>query len=177
MPCYCKDYKSEVSIEYPLYQSKQGNYFIGQTPVLIDNGQHVLASLYNPVNSNVNIYVNAMTITNVSNSNLPAQFYLKSNLHKALISKSVSCTNQSIVPEPIPKGKIKYSDTADTGPKNGVSIFSRIVSPNTTQVIDGGQIIIPPGESIVIYIGDFLPVNFDSIIIAFGWWEEKICRY
>ncbi|MCI6667337.1 MAG: hypothetical protein MSH12_04195 [Romboutsia timonensis] len=37
-----------------------------------------------------------------------------------------------------------------------------------------GQIILAPGESISVYIGGFLPVSFNGIRFAFGWWEEKI---
>ncbi|GAA0076087.1 hypothetical protein UT300005_04650 [Clostridium sp. CTA-5] len=33
---------------------------------------------------------------------------------------------------------------------------------------DGGQIIISPGQSLIVYLGGFLPVAFDSAIIALG---------
>ncbi|MHC1748285.1 MAG: DUF6143 family protein [Cellulosilyticaceae bacterium] len=164
----------EVSIPYPLYQSNQGNYFIGQTPILTGQDQHALASLTNPVTSKVNIYVNAITVTNISAINVSAEVYLRSTLEKGIISHLVSCANVSIVPEPIPRGQIEYLNATSNPPTNGVSIFSRIVSPYTTLVIDGGQIIIPPGQSLIIYLGGYLPVVFDSAIVAFGWWEEKI---
>lgn len=48
---------TEVSIEYPLYQSEKGNYFIGQTPTLTGQTKHALAALLNPLNSNINIYI------------------------------------------------------------------------------------------------------------------------
>ncbi len=83
----------------------------------------------------------------------------------------VSCTNTTISPLPIPKGKIKYIDNSNKSPINGVTIFSRIVSPYSTLVIDGGQIILAPGEAIVVYIGEFLPAN-NGIRVALGWWEE-----
>ena len=50
-----KNYKTETSLDYPLYQSKKGNYFIGQTPILFGQNQHALVELSNPSNSNVNI--------------------------------------------------------------------------------------------------------------------------
>ena len=47
----------------------------------------------------------------------------------------------------------------------------------TTTVIDGGQIIIPPYSCILVYLGGFLPVEIDSAIVAFGWWEERLNKY
>ncbi|SFD36631.1 DUF6143 family protein [Clostridium uliginosum] len=172
-----KKIRKEVSVPYALYQSEKGEYFIGQTPILIGQDQHALAELVNPITSNVNIYVNAIAVTNISELNLSSEFYLKSTLNGGIISNSVSCTNLAIIPESIPEGKIKYLTTTTEPPKDGVAIFSRIVSPYSTLVIDGGQIIIPPGQSLLVYLGGFLPVVLDSAIIAFGWWEEIICEH
>ena len=36
-----------ICIEYPLYQSQRGNYFIGQTPLLSGETEHALALLKN----------------------------------------------------------------------------------------------------------------------------------
>ncbi|GAA0075837.1 DUF6143 family protein [Clostridium sp. CTA-5] len=171
---YNNKISKEVSIEYPLYQSEKGNYFIGQTPILSGKNKHALAALVNPINSKRNIYLNAMTITNISDLNLSAEFYLKSNLYDGVISDLVSCTNTTIFPQPIPEGQIRYLPKTTQPPCDGVSIFSRIVSPYSTLVVDGGQIILGPGESIIIYIGGFLPVVFDGVRMAFGWWEKRI---
>lgn len=172
---YCNSTTStEVSIDYPLYQSDKGNYFIGQTPVLSGQTEYALAILKNPPKSNRIIYLNAITITNISALNLSAEFYLRSNISNGIISDLVSCVNTTICPEPIPRGQIIYLSTPTDPPNNGVSIFSRIVSPYSTLVVDGGQIILAPGQSISVYIGGFLPVSFNSIRFAFGWWEEKI---
>ncbi|WP_288221184.1 DUF6143 family protein [uncultured Clostridium sp.] len=173
----------EVSLEYPLYQSEKGNYFIAQTPIITSETSKSIVVLKNPINSNKKIYLNAITITNISSSSLSSEFYLRSNFNDGLTSKLVSCTNTTIFPKPIPEGKIKYLGNANMPPINGVSIFSRIVSPYSTLVIDGGQIILAPGEAIAVYIGGFLSTSFDGIIIAFGWWEEDfhynndMCKY
>ena len=176
MSYYSKKKSTKVSIEYPLYQSEKGNYFIGQTPSLTGETEQALAALINPIDSNRNIYINAMTITNISAFNLSAEFYLRSSFNNGFVSKLVSCTNTSITPEPIHKGQIKYLPTTTESPNDGVPIFSRIVSPYSTLVVDGGQIILAPGQSIIIYLGGFLPVAFDNVKFAFGWWEERICN-
>lgn len=176
MHCPDTTIKEEVSVPYPLYQSDKGNYFIGQTPILTGENQYALVALKNPSNSHKNIYVNAITITSVSKLNLSSEFYLRSTFDHGRTSKLVSCTNLAIHPAPTPEGKIKYLTTVTHPPKDGVAIFSRIVSTYSTLVIDGGQIIISPGQSLVVYLGGFLPIALDSnTIVAFGWWEDRVC--
>ncbi|MEA4972833.1 hypothetical protein SDC9_71084 [bioreactor metagenome] len=163
----------EVSMDYPLYQSEKGNYFIGQTPLLTGEDEHALGALLNPIYSKKKIYVNAMTITNISELSLSAEFYLRSSFNNGETSDLVSCTNTAIFPEPIPKGKIKYLTTTADPITDGVPIFTRIVPPYSTLVVDGGQIILGAGQSVVIYLGGIISVVPDSAKIAFGWWEEK----
>ena len=167
--------KEEVSVPYALYQSEKGDYFIGQTPILTGENQRALAALKNPSHSHVNVYVNAITVTNLSELNISSEFYLRSTFDHGRTSNSVSCANLAINPAPTPEAKIKYVTTAAQPPKDGVAIFSRIVSPYSTLVIDGGQIILSPGQSLVVYLGGLLPVAPNSTIVAFGWWEENVC--
>jgi hypothetical protein len=91
-----------------------------------------------------------------------------------LVSSLNAMTITNIIPEPKPRGKIKYLPTTNDPQSDCVSIFSRIVSPYSTLVVDVGKIILVPGQSIIVYLGGFLPVAFDSTKIAFGWWEENI---
>lgn len=180
MQCSTKEFPKEISIPYALFQSEKGRYFIGQTPVLTGENGKALVALVNPIVSKVNIFVNAITVTNTSELNLSAEFYLKSSFSGALTSNLFSCANTSIAPQPIPKGLIQYLPTTTTPPSGGVSIFSRIISPFSTVVVDGGQIILSPGESLTVYLGNLLPIKANSTIVAFGWWEEKIsncCSY
>lgn len=172
-----RNLNKEVSIEYPLYQSQKGNYFIGQTPTLKCINNQAIIALTNPTNSAVNIFLNAITITNTSQQNLSAEVYLQSTIPKGNISPLFSCTNLAFISIPQPYGEIKYNDTINTPPIDGVPIFSRIISPSSTVVIDGGQIIIPPKSCILVFLGGYLPVISDNTIVAFGWWEEIINKY
>ena len=167
-----KTCKEEISIPYALCQSEKGNYFIGQTTVLPGENQLALAALKNPLRSNVNVYVNAITVTNHSELSVSAEIYLRSTLYHGTISPLVSCANVGIRPAPTPQADIVYLTDVTHPPKDGVAIFSRIVSPFSTLVIDGGQIIISPGQALVVFLGGFLPVARNSTIVAFGWWEE-----
>lgn len=106
MQYYSNKTSTEVSIEYPLYQSEKGNYFIGQTPTLSGQTEHALAILKNPCESNRIIYLNSITITNISSLNLSSEFYLRSNINKGTISNLVTCVNTTIFPEPILEVKL-----------------------------------------------------------------------
>lgn len=172
-----RNFTKEVSIEYPLFQSEKGHYFIGQTPILKGSNFRGLASLVNPANSSVNIYLNAITVTNISTKNLSAEIYLRSTPLDNEVSPYVSCTNVTIVPPPKPNGEIQFNGVVTNPPYDGIPIFSRISSSLSTTVIDGGQIIISPNSCILVYLGGFLPVDLDSVIVAFGWWEEKINNF
>ncbi|MGL4772607.1 MAG: DUF6143 family protein [Clostridium sp.] len=167
----------EISISYPLYQSQNGKYFIGETPILSGQDSHALAALVNPSDSNVNIYVNAITVTNISPKNISAEIYLNAIFTGGLTSTSVACVNTSFNPPPKPYGQIKFLPTTATPPIGGTSIFSRIVSPNSTNIIDGSQIIIGPGKSLIVYLGGYLPISPNSTIVALGWWEETTNNY
>ncbi len=164
----------EVSIDFPLYSSNKGLYFIGQTPFLSGQNKKALASLYNPSDSDRLLYVNAITITNTSDVSLSAEFYLGSTCHHGRTSNLVSCTNTALCPIPQPTGSIVYVTSPSKPPTNGVSIFSRIVSPQSTLVVDGGQIILGKTQALSVYIGGFSPVTFDKVRFAFGWSEKEI---
>ena len=172
-----KNVDKAVSIPYALYESEKGNYFIGQTPILAGEGGHALGALINPSDSSVNIYVNAITVTNISVLSVSAEFYLKYKLTGGVTSNLVSSANLAINPTPTPKGQIQYLNTTNEAPIESVAIFTRMVSPSSTLVIDSDQIIIPPGQSLVVYLGGILPIELNSTIVAFGWWEEKTSNY
>lgn len=174
MPCYNSLLPINPSLEYPLYQSMKGNYFIGETPIISGATEHALVALVNPPNSKKNIYVNAITITNISGVNLSAEFYLRATFKNGISSNSITCVNTSLTPKPLNIGQIFYVPNNTQPPTGGVTIFSRISSPNSTLVVDGGQIILGPGQNLIVYIGGFKPTTFDSIRFAIGWWEESI---
>jgi len=177
MTYYHEKNSTQVSMDYALYQSQKGNYFIGETPLISGQTAHAQAALQNPLRSNVAIYVNAITITNTSNVNLAAEFYLRSEPLNGIPTNLISCTNTTFCPPPIPEGVIQYLPETSTPPTHGIPIFSRIVPPLSTLVVDGGQIILGQGQSLSVYIGGFSPVIFDSVRFAFGWWESCISPY
>lgn len=175
MTCSSNLFEKEVSIPYALYQSELGRYFIGKTLQLNPTAPstHSIAALVNPITSARNIYVNVITVLNPSAAVVTADFYLKSTLPAGTsISPLVSCTNLTLNPQPIPYGQVQYlASASNTPPIDGVSIFSRIVAPYSTEIVDGGQIILPPGQSLIVYLGGLTSTS--NIVVAFGWWEES----
>lgn len=174
MTCGNNSFEREISIPYALYQSELGRYFIGQTPAL--SGTTAIAALVNPAGSARNLFVNVITIKNPSGTAVDAAFYVNSTL-PAIINTStqVNVTNLTINPQPVPYGQVQY--IVNPPIPTGVAIFSRVVAPVSTEIVDGGQIILPPGQSLVVYLTG---LTVDSgVVVAFGWWEEYpyTCKY
>lgn len=178
MTCGNNSFEREISIPYALYQSELGRYFIGQTPALnpTDANTTAIAALVNPAGSARNLFVNVITIKNPSGAAVDAAFYVNSTLPAGMsTSTQVNVTNLTINPQPIPYGQVQYMVNAAV--PTGVPIFSRIVGPVSTEIVDGGQIILPPGQSLVVYLTGLTTTS--GVVVAFGWWEEYpyTCKY
>lgn len=163
-----------VNIPNPLYQSLQGRYFVGETETIrLGKGKNAWGGLINPLNSDVDLYVNAFTITNHSNKPITAEIWFNPEpLGNPMISNKVTPANTTLSPLPKPRVKIGFAELIDGFPKKGVNSFKRIVPPQSTLVSDeDGKFIFPSGGSFVI----FLVSPNNEIVkseIAFGWFEK-----
>ncbi|MHB8128032.1 MAG: DUF6143 family protein [Mobilitalea sp.] len=161
-----------------VYHSYLGEYFLGQTKMINFGGDlQAWGGLINPPDSNVNLFLNAYTISNFSNQPITAEGWLSSKLPgKAETSDLFAAGNQSITPPMQPKVMIKSADFVSGTPKGGTYTFVRRVEPSITLTKHDfqGMYIIPPGSSFVLF---FLPPGeaLVHVKIAFGWWEEEIC--
>lgn len=138
---------------------------------------YAFGGLINPRNSNVNMFLNAYTITNFCNQPLTAEGWLSSELPgKSNVSTHVAAGNQSITPTPTPHVEIQSANFVSDMPTGGTYTFTRRVEPDATLSKHDfqGMYIIPPGSSFVLF---FLPPGKEQVQVrvAFGWWEEKIC--
>jgi hypothetical protein len=158
-----------------VYHSYLGKYFLGQTDMLtFGNSHNAWGALVNPADSNVNMFLNAYTVSNFSNEPLTAEGWLSSRLPgEAKLSTSFSAGNQSISPLPIPKVEIQNASFVSKTPAGGTYTFVRRVEPNQTLTKHDfqGMYIIPPGSSFALF---FLSPgkNHVQTRVAFGWWEE-----
>jgi hypothetical protein len=159
-----------------VYHSYLGEYFLGQTDmILFGGGYNAWGGLINPEDSNVNMFLNAYTISNFSNQPLTAKGWLRSELSgKAKVSTDFAAGNQSIIPPPMPKIKIQSANCVSKAPTGGTYTFVRRVEPNETLTKHDfqGMYIIPPGSSFTLF---FLSPGKEQVQtrLAFGWWEEK----
>lgn len=165
-----------IELTNAVYQSYLGRYFFGQTEILtFGGGYHAWGGLINPVDSKVNMFLNAYTISNFSNQAVTAEGWLSSKLPGQVnTSKNVAAGNQSIFPPPIPKVKIQNASLVSKTPTGGTYTFVRRVEPSQTLTKHDfqGMYIIPPGSSFVLF---FMPPGKEQVQIrvAFGWWETR----
>ncbi|MBC6972607.1 hypothetical protein H9I32_09425 [Bacillus sp. Xin] len=165
-----------VNIPNPLFQSLQGRYFVGQTETIhLGEGKNAWGGLVNPCHSNVNLFVNAFTITNHSDQPFTAEIWFNPILPgKIMISDKIAPANTTLSPLPKPKIEIEFAELVEGFPKKGVNVFNRIVPPQSTLTSDeDGKFIFSCGESFIIFL-----VSPDNEIIeseiAFGWFEKTI---
>lgn len=171
-----KDPQKVIVLSDAVYHSYLGEYFLGQTNMItFGGGYNAWGGLINPVDSNVNMFLNAYTISNFSYKPLTAEGWLSSMLSgKAKVSTDYAAGNQSIIPPPIPKVKIQSSNFVLKRPTGGTYTFVRRVEAAETLTKHDfqGMYIIPPGSSFTLF---FLSPGKEhaQARVAFGWWEEK----
>ncbi|QBQ07176.1 hypothetical protein E2C16_13575 [Sporosarcina pasteurii] len=163
-----------VNIPNPLYQSLQGQYFVGQTETIrLGNGKNAWGGLINPSHSNVDLFVNAFTITNHSNQPIVAEIWFNpSPLGKRMFSDKVTPANTALCPLPKPKVNLAFAELINGFPVKGVNSFKRIVPPQSTLASDeDGKFIFPSCGAFVV----FLTSTSNEVIkseVAFGWFEK-----
>lgn len=166
-----------VVLSDAVYHSSLGEYFLGQTDFIsFGGGYNAWGALINPEGSNVNLFLNAYTISNFANEPLTAEGWLSTVLPgEAKTSPYFAAGNQSIYPPPMPKVEIQNASFVSAKPKGGTYTFVRRVEPSETLTKHDfqGMYIIPPGSSFSLF---FLSPGQRQVFarIAFGWWEEKI---
>ena len=171
-------YNKTVNIPIELYESLIGEYFIGYADNLsFGNGTSAWARLYNPHDSDVNLYVNVWTVADISESPFRAQIWFNSIPSGTPIdSDLVTTSNTALTPIPQPKIKLQLSSEVTEDPKSGIKAFVRRGEPGTTLVSEeNGKFIFPPGGNFLIFLSNpEAPEKKASGRIAFGWWEEKL---
>lgn len=170
-------YDKSVNMPIELYESLNGNYFIGYGDNLsLGSGTSAWARLYNPPNSGVNLFVNVWTVTDISDSPFRAQFWFNAASPKGPFeSVPVTPSNTAIRPVPKPRVQLQAASNVSGEPTGGFKAFVRRGEPGTTVVdTENGKLIFPPGGSFLVFMSVSEDVSTAAGRIAFGWWEEKI---
>lgn len=167
-----------VSLPNPFAKSVEGKYFLGQTEILtLRDAKYAWGGLINPSNSEVKLFVNVFTVTNLSSEPLTARIYLNSSPPEGgKAATKVSPSNTSIQPIPQPMVYLKYEESTSLFPTGGVNVFNREVPPLSTVVgEEDGKYIFSPGGTFVLFL-EKTSSGLATVAakIAFGWWEEKL---
>lgn len=170
----------QVAVPINLAKSLEGKYFVGYADELtFGQGTNAWARLFNPPNSGVNLHVTVWTISDVSESPFRAQIWFNAEVPGTpQESTLVTPSNMAIYPLPTPKIRLQYAKNVSGNPTGGVKAFVRRGQPETTIVDDEqGKFIFSPGGSFLIFLSNpETPTVAASGRVAFGWWEEPICR-
>lgn len=167
-----------VNIPISLMKSIEGKYFVGIAENLnFGNATYAWARLYNPPNSNVNLFVNTWTVSDILSTSYKLLISFNSMpMGFVQFSQSVTPSNLAIVPQPQPKVQLQYAITVSGLPTGGVSAYSRNGLAGTTiNSEEESKFIFPPGSSFMITMSNpENPVIPATGSISFGWWEEPI---
>ncbi len=170
----------QVAVPINLAKSLEGKYFVGYAYELsFGMGTSAWARLFNPPHSGVNLHVTVWTVSDVSESPFRAQIWFNTEPPGTpQESTLVTPSNMALCPLPKPKVKLQYATNVSGNPMGGIKAFVRRGQPETTLVDDEqGKFIFPPGGSFLIFLSNpESPELAASGRIAFGWWEEPICK-
>ncbi|MDR3561614.1 MAG: DUF6143 family protein [Negativicutes bacterium] len=166
-----------INITDPVFQSMQGNYFLGQTRLLVfGDGSHTWGALVNPPDSQVNLSIDNFSVSNYSTYPFVAQIWFNGMVQcPFVLSDKVSAANTALQPVPKPRVQLQFAESVAVRPAGGVNPLNQIVSPRSTVVDDkGGKFILPPGGSFLIFL---VPPGACMVRarIGFGWWETQVC--
>lgn len=166
-----------VDLTSPGWNARLGRYFIGQTGELHFGNQYsAWGGIINPRNSGINLYFDIFTITNFGDRSFNAEIWLNTNPPiGAAEYATITPSNQAITPSPRPIAVMKQAEYQEEALRNGVNIFDRIVTPNSTLVSDShqGSIIIGPGGTFSILLRSETREIVTSAIVL-TWWEERV---
>ena len=161
------------------WNARLGRYFIGQTGELHFGGQfYAWGGIINPYYSETNLYFDIFTITNYGTQSFNAEIWLNAEpVYGDIRFSTITASNQAINPPPRPIAMMQQAEYLGRELSEGVNIFDRIVSPNSTLVSDShqGSIILGPGGSFSILLKS-LGRDIVTSTVVLTWWEEKAER-
>lgn len=166
-----------INITDPAFQSIQGNYFLGQTNMLVfGDGTHAWGGLVNPPDSQVNLSIDNFSVSNYSTFPFVAQVWLNASVQcPFVLSNKVVAANTACQPAPKPRVQLQLAESVAIRPLGGCNPLNMIIPPRETVKDDqGGKIILPPGGSFMVFL---VPPGLCLVRgrIAFSWWETKFC--
>ncbi|WLR44366.1 DUF6143 family protein [Bacillus carboniphilus] len=153
------------------FESTKGVLFAGSSSDLIPNtNTNAWVQLFNPPDSNVNLFINVIVLANFSTDLVRADLYLNSEPPGAKF-ESTKVTSVNVGSPNQPMGQIHFNPSVQGVPVGGTNIGSRALTPHSTFFETAeGRIILEPGTNLVLFIGSRTETVSQ---IGFEWWEGK----
>lgn len=170
-------YTSDVSngyIQCTRFQLYRGN----ANNITFNYGENAAFALYNPTNSDVNIFMDDLYYSNFSNYNLDAKYYLY-GAPQGNLSKSSNVLNANTSKGYNIQGSGKLYSGKNVTVVGGNYYRDLIISADmTTRADNNGGILIAPGMYFILVV-TALDSIAQNVTFGFGlnWWEEPIKRY
>ena len=153
--------------------NKVYEYFLGATPDL-NFANNVVIGLSNPINSGVNLCLDAAIICNLSKElcriEICNAYRTLDNLEKV---ERISMANLNCNPCGVPKGGIFFGMNQKP-PKETSWCTTTVKEYETLSIKEDGIIIVAPGTSHYYVITSLVRLKKPTINMSFKWWEEKI---
>lgn len=171
-------YNTMINIPNPLAKSFADKYFVGYSDEMsLGNGTSAWAGLFNPIYSDVYMFVNVWTITELLGaSSIRAQIWFNAVYPGTpIVETLVTPANQALFPLPQPRVQLVKANNVSGSPIGGIKAFVRRIEPVSTQVFEeDGKYIFAPGGNLTVFISNpETPLELASARVAFGWWEER----
>lgn len=165
-------YTSDSSNGY--IQNTNGTLFLGKTVDLsFGNINRAYVIMHNPVDSSVNVIINEIDASNLSNVPIRINMYTGAKIAvkgKIVESEDVSSGNSGYS-DVISEGSIYYGRGIKILDGTNVNTMS-VDDYNTSVMSIGGSIILTPGNTLVLELSSLCDNQKAKGIISVKWWEE-----
>lgn len=165
-------YTPSADVATGYIQTKKNQLFIGQGEVLsFDKTAYYI--LRNPSDSDVNIFVRTIFLSNNSALSVSAKIIYYSKVSGDL-KKSTSIASGNTY-DTCPNNKGIILSGIDMSVKNGVEVITHNLPPyHSYRTQAQGSVLIAPGMNHVVKITPLNCGGSGTCIVGFGWWEEPI---
>lgn len=130
--------------------------------------------LRNPQNSNVNVFLRTLHLTNYSSAPLSYEIYYYGDLTKKLPRTQVVSGNTY---DTTPNNQARVYAGTNTSIVNGVkTIIHNVPAYESYRTWAQGSVLIAPGMNHIIKVVPLTDNLNPHCAVTFDWWEEPICK-
>ncbi|WLR42484.1 DUF6143 family protein [Bacillus carboniphilus] len=160
-----------VTVTNSAFESTKGVLFQGKSPILLpDLVNNAWGGLFNPSDSQLNLFLGLGAISNFSNTVIKVGIFLNSK-PPGTVFESPQSAPLKIGSDNKPFGTILYNQSIQGEPIGGTEIVSLSVGPFSTfsdfSIL--GRVIVQPGTNILFFLSS---EESTEASVTFSWWES-----